>query len=48
MSLQIPNHTEKDMKLHFMDGVKNWEKIELERRHVKTIDKAITEVESFG
>ena len=42
LTLQIPNLTDEDMLFHFMDGLHNWVKTELERRQVKTIDEAIT------
>jgi len=47
LTLLIPNITDKDMLFHFMDGLQNWDKTELERRQVKTIDEAITQAESL-
>ncbi|XP_049394692.1 uncharacterized protein LOC125858983 [Solanum stenotomum] len=47
LTLQIPNLTDEDMLFHFMDGLQNWAKMELERRQVKTIDEAITQAESL-
>ncbi|XP_015167081.1 uncharacterized protein, partial [Solanum tuberosum] len=47
LTLQIPNLTDEDMLFHFMDGLQNWAKTELERRQVKTIDEAITQAESL-
>ena len=40
LMLQIPNLTDEDM-FPFMDGLQDWDKTELERRQVKTIDEAI-------
>ena len=47
LTLQIPNLIEQDMLFHFMDGLQNWANTELEQWQVKTIDDAITQVESF-
>ncbi|XP_049388521.1 uncharacterized protein LOC125852885 [Solanum stenotomum] len=47
LTLQIPNLTDEDMLFHFMDGLQNWAKTELEQRQVKTIDEAITQAESL-
>ena len=47
LTLQIPNLTDEDMLLHFMDGLQNWARIELERRQVRTIDEAITQAEAL-
>ena len=47
LTLQIPNLTDEEILFHFMDGLQNWAKMELERREVKTMDEAITQVESL-
>ena len=47
LTLQIPNLPDKDMLFHFMDGLQNWARTELERRQVKTIDEAITQAETL-
>ncbi|KAH0746915.1 hypothetical protein KY285_008572 [Solanum tuberosum] len=47
LTLQIPNLTDDDMLFHFMDGLQNWAKTELERRQVRTIDEAITQAEAL-
>ena len=47
LTLQIPNLSDEDMLFHFMDGLQNWAKKELERRQVKTIDEAITQAEAL-
>ncbi|XP_070011264.1 uncharacterized protein [Nicotiana sylvestris] len=44
---QIPNLTNDDLLFHFMDGLQNWAKQELQRRQVTDIDQAIVEVESL-
>ncbi|XP_069151810.1 uncharacterized protein [Solanum lycopersicum] len=41
-SIRVQGHV-----VHFMDGLQNWAKTELERREVKTMDEAITQVESL-
>lgn len=35
------------MMFHFMDGLQNWARTELEQRQVSTIDEAITQVEAL-
>ncbi|KAH0715262.1 hypothetical protein KY284_008167 [Solanum tuberosum] len=47
LTLQIPNLTDDDMLFHFMDGLQNWARTELERRQVRTIDEAITQAETL-
>ena len=47
LTLQIPQLTEDDMLFTFMDGLQNWERTELERRQVKTIDEAITQAKTL-
>ncbi|XP_049394675.1 uncharacterized protein LOC125858961 [Solanum stenotomum] len=47
LTLQIPNLTDDDMLFHFMDGLQNWARTELERRQVRTIDEAITQAEAL-
>ena len=32
LTFQIPNLTDEDMLFHFMDGLQNWARMELERR----------------
>ncbi|XP_027769932.1 uncharacterized protein LOC107009291 [Solanum pennellii] len=46
LTLQIPNLTDEDM-FHFMDGLQNWARTELELRQVRTIDEAITQAEAL-
>ncbi|XP_069148043.1 uncharacterized protein [Solanum lycopersicum] len=43
LTLKIPNLTDEDILFHFMDGLQNWAKTELERRQVNTIDESITQ-----
>ncbi|XP_070014677.1 uncharacterized protein [Nicotiana sylvestris] len=45
--LQIPNLTNDDLLFHFMDGLQNWAKQELQCRQVTDIDYAILEAESL-
>ncbi|XP_070031861.1 uncharacterized protein [Nicotiana tomentosiformis] len=47
LMLQIPNLTNDDLLFHFMDGLQNWAKQELQRRQVANIDQAIVETESL-
>ncbi|XP_060172138.1 uncharacterized protein LOC132603213 [Lycium barbarum] len=47
LMLQIPNLTSDDLLFHFMDGLQNWAKQELQRRQVSDIDQAIVEAESL-
>ena len=35
------------MLFHFLDGLQYWDRTELERQHVKTIDEAITQAEAL-
>ncbi|XP_070034590.1 uncharacterized protein [Nicotiana tomentosiformis] len=45
LMLQIPNLTNDDLLFHFMDGLQNWAKQELQCRQVADIDQAIVEAE---
>ena len=47
LTLQIPNLTDEDMLFHFLDGLLNWSRTELERQQVGTIDEAITKAEAL-
>nr|XP_033515833.1 uncharacterized protein LOC117280256 [Nicotiana tomentosiformis] len=47
LMLQIPNLTNDDLLFHFMDGLQNWAKQELQRQQVANIDQAIMEAESL-
>ncbi|XP_070011261.1 uncharacterized protein [Nicotiana sylvestris] len=47
LMLQIPNLTNDDLLFHFMDGLRNWDKQELQCRQVTDIDQAIVEAESL-
>ncbi|XP_055822010.1 uncharacterized protein LOC129890490 [Solanum dulcamara] len=47
LTLQILNLTDESMLFHFMDGLQSWARKELERRHVSTIDEAITQAEAL-
>ena len=42
LTLQIPNLTDEDLLFHFLDGLQSWDRMELQRRQVGTIDEAIT------
>ena len=41
LTLHIPNLTDEDMLFHFMDGLQNWARTQLECRQVRTINKVI-------
>lgn len=47
LTLQSPNLIDEYILFHFMDGLPNWDKKELERCQVKTIDKAIKQDDSL-
>ncbi|XP_070029677.1 uncharacterized protein [Nicotiana sylvestris] len=47
LMLQILNLTNDDLLFHFMDGLQNWAKQELQRRQVTDIYQAIVEAESL-
>ncbi|XP_070029011.1 uncharacterized protein [Nicotiana sylvestris] len=47
LMLQIPNLTNDDLLFHFMDGLQNCAKKELQHRQVTDIDQAIVEAESL-
>lgn len=47
LTFQIPNLTDEDMLFHFMDGLQNWARTELERRQVRTFDEAIKQAEAL-
>ncbi|XP_070007755.1 uncharacterized protein [Nicotiana sylvestris] len=47
LMLQIPNLTNDDLLFHFMDGLQNWAKQELQCRQVTNIDQSIVEAESL-
>lgn len=45
--LEIDDMSDKDSLFYFMDGLKDWAKVELERRGVRTLDAAIAAAESL-
>ncbi|KAK0606869.1 hypothetical protein LWI29_005470 [Acer saccharum] len=47
LSLEIEDMSEKDSLFYFMDGLKDWARVELERRNVQDLDTAIAEAESL-
>lgn len=47
LTLSIPNLTNEDMLFHFIDGLQNRSKTELERRQVRTSDEAITQAKGM-
>ncbi|XP_075112328.1 uncharacterized protein LOC142182186 [Nicotiana tabacum] len=46
LMLQIPSLPNDDLLFHFMDGLQNWAKQELQRRQVADIEEAILEAKS--
>ncbi|TXG69042.1 hypothetical protein EZV62_003977 [Acer yangbiense] len=47
LSLEIEDMSEKDSLFYFMDGLKDWARVELERRNVQDLNAAIAEAESL-
>ncbi|KAL4312479.1 hypothetical protein GQ457_01G019580 [Hibiscus cannabinus] len=47
LMLEIPNLTQEDALINFMDGLQRWVRTELERRGVTEISKALTVAESL-
>ena len=45
ITLQIPNIIDDDMLFHFIDGLQNWSRMELQRRQLNTIDEAIMQAQ---
>lgn len=48
LTLQIPNLTSEDLLFHFLDGLQNWAKQELQRRQIDDVDEAIVVAESLA
>ena len=46
--LEISDMSDKDSFFYFQDSLKNWAKVELDRRGVQTLDDAITIAESLA
>ncbi|KAM1624981.1 hypothetical protein ACFX2K_023117 [Malus domestica] len=44
---EVPNMLEEDKLMYFMNGLQNWAKLELQRRHVQTLSDAIAAAESL-
>lgn len=47
LTFKIPNLTDEDVLFHFMDGLYNLAKKELDQRYVNTIEKSIIQAESL-
>ncbi|TXG67082.1 hypothetical protein EZV62_008357 [Acer yangbiense] len=47
LALEIEDMSEKDSLFYFMDGLKDWAKVELERRNVQDLNAVIVEAESL-
>ena len=48
LSLEIEDMSEKDSLFYFMDGLKDWARVELERRNVQDLNAAIAEAEALN
>ncbi|KAK3226290.1 hypothetical protein Dsin_006152 [Dipteronia sinensis] len=48
LSLEIEDMSEKGLLFYFMDGLKDWAMVELERRNVQDINVAIVEAEALN
>ncbi|XP_070044861.1 uncharacterized protein [Nicotiana tomentosiformis] len=48
LTLQMPNLTSEDLLFNFLNGLQNWAKQELQRRHVNTVDEVIVMAESLS
>ena len=48
MTLEIKDLSDKDQLFFFMDGLKDWARVELERRDVQDLSTTIAAVESLA